>query len=173
VASKNSASNFKEESEMAINKNNPYGTDVPPMSTTTDTTTNLRNEPIGSSANVTGSNRPTTIKDALRLIDDVINRDGANLRELLTSEYANLRRAINDIAPKMGDKVSDYGTQAVDQASVYAKQGMDQSRVIASKVDAQVRTNPWPIVGGAALAALAIGFFLGRGSDATTETDLH
>jgi ElaB/YqjD/DUF883 family membrane-anchored ribosome-binding protein len=162
---------------MANNKNNLYGTDVPPISTTTDTSTNMRSETIGSSggssANVTGSNRPTTIKDALRLIDDVINRDGANLRELITSEYANLRRAINDFAPKMGDKVSDYGTQAVDQASVYAKQGMEQSRVIASKVDAQVRTNPWPIVGGVALASLALGFLLGRGGDTTPDSDLH
>jgi ElaB/YqjD/DUF883 family membrane-anchored ribosome-binding protein len=149
---------------MANDKKNIYGTDYD---------NGLPEEPMGSSANVTGSNRPTTIKDALRLIDDVINRDGANLRELISSEYTNLRRAINDFAPKMGDKVNDYGTQAVDQASVYAKQGLEQSRVIAKQVDAQVRSNPWPIVGGAALASLAIGFFLGRAADATPDSDLH
>ncbi len=164
---------------MANNKNSNYGKDLADTTTSSveNSSASLQNESVeysaGTSASVTGSNRPTTIKDALRLIDDVINRDGANLRELITSEYTNLRRAINDFAPKMGDQVLDYGTQAVDQASVYAKQGVEQSRVIASRVDAQVRTNPWPIIGGAAFASLAIGFLLGRGADSSSDSDLH
>lgn len=119
----------------------------------------------------TGANRPSTISEALRLIDDVINRDGANLRELITSEYANLRRAINDFAPQMNDRVRDYSTQAADQASVYAQKGVEQSRILASKVDAQVRSNPWPIIGGVALVSLGVGYLLG--CEQSSESDLH
>jgi ElaB/YqjD/DUF883 family membrane-anchored ribosome-binding protein len=121
----------------------------------------------------TTSTRPSSIDEALRLLDNVINRDGANLRDLITTEYANLRRAINDFAPNMGDKVRDYGTQAVDQASVYAQQGMEQGRVIAAKVDTQVRANPWPVIGGVALASLAFGFMLGRSGEEIPETGMH
>ena len=112
------------------------------------------------------SNRPSSIKDALKLIDDVLNRDGANLRELITSEYSNLQRAINDFAPQLGDKVRDYGMQAADMASTYASKGVEQGRVIASRVDSQVRENPWPVIGGVALTSLAVGFLLGRSGEA-------
>jgi ElaB/YqjD/DUF883 family membrane-anchored ribosome-binding protein len=134
---------------------------------------NVTFKEIKEDSQMENNNRPSTIDEALRLIDDVINRDGANLSELISSEYSNLRRAINDFAPQMGDRVRDYGTQAVDQASVYARQGIEQSRVVASKVDQQVRANPWPVIGGVALASLAAGFFLGRGGDIAADGDIH
>lgn len=141
------------------------------------------NETIGQSAQTSetnqssdnaSTNRPSSISEALKLIDTVINRDGANLRELVTSEYANLRGAIDNIAPNMGEHVSKYGTQAVDALSGYASQGITQGRKIATQVDTQVRANPWPIISGVALSALAVGFMLGKNAPAADEpSDLH
>lgn len=113
----------------------------------------------------TEGHRPTSLQDALRLLDDAILRDGANLQELVTAEFENLRGAITELSPQVSESVRQFGTQAYDVARSYASQGMDRGRIAAKSVDTKVHENPWPLIGGVAVGALALGFFLGRGRD--------
>lgn len=143
-----------------------------PLNNETDLNLNQESVP-GEQAQTAGANRPSSISDALKLIDTVISRDGANLKEMVTSEYSNLKSTIDNFAPSMGEKVNTYGTQAIDAIAEYATEGYKQGRKIAGDVDTQVRANPWPIIGGVALSALAIGFMLGKANPSNEPTEFH
>ncbi len=120
-----------------------------------------------------GSQKPQTIKDALGYLDRAISKDGANLSDLLTSEYSNLKNAIDEMAPKVKETVRQYGEQAAQAVQSYAEEGMERGREIANKVDAGVRANPWPVIGGVALGSIAVGYLLGRSRPATSTPDFH
>lgn len=120
--------------------------------------------------------RPSSINEALRMLDQALSRDGANLRELVSSEYSSLRQAIEDMAPKMGAAFREYGSQAANVVQDYAGQGIERGKRVADQVDTRVRENPWPVIGGVALGSFAIGFLFGRGgpsASAESHEELH
>lgn len=116
-----------------------------------------------------GAGLPGSVNEALRMLDQALSRDGANLKELVSTEYSSLRRAIDEMAPKMGEAFRQYGNQAADVIQNYSGQGLEYGKKVASQVDTRVRANPWPVIGGVALGSLAIGFFIGRGGQESTE----
>ncbi|MCM2281141.1 MAG: hypothetical protein NDI61_04770 [Bdellovibrionaceae bacterium] len=114
-------------------------------------------------ASAQGIQIPSSISEALRMLDQALSRDGANLRELVSSEYSALRHAIEDMAPKMGQAFRQYGSQAAEVIQDYAGEGLERGKVVAGRVDSRVRANPWPVIGGVALGSLVVGYWLGRG----------
>lgn len=121
-----------------------------------------------SSESIRQSGLPSSINDALRMLDQALSRDGANLKELVSTEYGSLRKAIEEMAPKMGEAFRQYGNQAADVIQDYAGQGLERGKQVAGQLDTSVRANPWPVIGGVALGSLAIGFLLGRGGEPST-----
>lgn len=124
--------------------------------------------PNGASSDMAAP-RPATIEEALRLLDEAIAHDGANLKNLVTDEFANLRSAIMDLAPRMGETVREYGGQAYDKARTFATDRMQRGRELVGRLDENVRGNPWPIVLGVTIGSIALGFFLGRNSVSRVE----
>ncbi len=120
-----------------------------------------------------GSQKPQSIKDALGYLDRAISKDGANLSDLLTHEYSNLKAAIDEMAPRMKETVRQYGEQAAQAVQSYAVEGMERGRVLANKVDAKVRSNPWPVIGTVALSSIAVGYLLGRSRPVTSTPEFH
>jgi ElaB/YqjD/DUF883 family membrane-anchored ribosome-binding protein len=115
------------------------------------------------SESISSGKIPNSINDALKMIDQALSRDGANLKELVSSEYTSFRRAIDDMAPRAAEVFRDYSSQAVGVLQDYASERVEQGRKIVGRVDKSVHENPWPVISGVALGSLAVGFLLGRG----------
>jgi len=107
--------------------------------------------------------KPTSLDEALHILDQAISRDGAKVSELITEEYSHLRQAFNDMIPELGSKLRSY-----------SQQGFSGGQEIAKVVDTNVRQYPWLALGGVALGSFAIGMMLGRGAinRQTNSTDL-
>lgn len=122
-------------------------------------TTNTSNPNVGMS----GSSRPDSIKEALRVLDDALAKGkGTDLKDLLTSEYQNLKSAIGEVSPRVSESVRKYGNKVYQRASDIASDSMERGREIYGNVDSTVRSNPWPVIGGVALGTFVLGFVFGR-----------
>jgi hypothetical protein len=89
-------------------------------------------------------NRPQTFEDALRILNEATAAESARLKDLLSSDYANLRTAIDDLAPRVTKQVRDTAGPYINQ------------------IDRTVRDNPYLVLGGVALGAIALGYLFGR-----------
>jgi ElaB/YqjD/DUF883 family membrane-anchored ribosome-binding protein len=105
------------------------------------------------------SNRPSSLNEALRILDEALSSPSANIKDIVTDQYQHLKSALGS-----------SGTQAYEQFSSMAEQGIARGRELYSDVDQRVRSNPWPVIGGIAVGTLALGFFLGRGAMSTSVT---
>ena len=113
--------------------------------------------------------RPGSIDEALKVLDKALGEHGKELKDLVTDDYKNIKTAIGDMAEEAGislsgvtDTVKNFGGQAYERISDLTSGGLERSKKMASDVDAQVRSNPWPVIGGVAAGTFAIGFLLGR-----------
>jgi ElaB/YqjD/DUF883 family membrane-anchored ribosome-binding protein len=120
-------------------------------------------------ANVTDNSslqaRPQKITEALRVLDQAIMNDGADLKDLVSKDYSHLQNAIKDLAPQVLDSVRASGRQTLDKIQSYAAPAMQKTKQAATQVDAQVKSHPWRYIAGAAVGALAVGFLLGRSAN--------
>jgi ElaB/YqjD/DUF883 family membrane-anchored ribosome-binding protein len=109
--------------------------------------------------------RPQTLNDALKILDDALSGDTSKLKEMLSTNYQHVRDAFLDMYPRVSETVR----KVQSNISGFSDQGIEKSRQMAQAVDSQVRRNPWPILGGVALGAIAIGYLFGRGSWTSVE----
>ena len=135
----------------------------------------------GSDPAESAGRKPADLKsldEALKVLDDAIASGHTGLKEMVTEEYRNLKEAISDIAPEFGSalgemgqdafgKVSEFTSELASKGQEYAQAGMEKGKAVARDIDEKVHENPWLMIGGVALGAFAIGFFLG-GRDAAT-----
>lgn len=112
------------------------------------------------------NNRPQTFEDAIRAINDAMVAQGANLKDLLQSDYSNLRTAFEDLAPRVAQQVKETTAPYIEKAREVAGPQIDfavaGSKTVANEFDRQVKQNPYLVLGGIALGAVALGYMLGR-----------
>jgi ElaB/YqjD/DUF883 family membrane-anchored ribosome-binding protein len=114
--------------------------------------------------------RPTSIDEALKALDTALAENkSTDLGELITDEYQNLRSALVEFSPGFTEAVRTASQQAYERAgeiAEYAAETFERSRKVASEMavelDQNVRTNPWPFLGGVAVGTFALGFLIGR-----------
>jgi ElaB/YqjD/DUF883 family membrane-anchored ribosome-binding protein len=128
---------------------------------TPTTSSNLSNG-AAAAAGRAGQQAGQGIKDALRTLDDAISKQGVNLRDMVSDDYSGLKGAIGDMAPGVAEAIRQGGTQAYQAVQDFAQTGLERSRDMAGAVDKQVRSNPWPVIGGVAVGSLVLGIVLGR-----------
>ncbi len=123
--------------------------------------------------------RPHSIDEALRVLDEALASPGADIKNMVTDEYQNLHTAISQKATGASDFVqsirgnlteqfntitanlSDLSGDTTQRLSEITDQGIAMGREIYRDVDTQVRANPWPFIGGIAVGTFALGFLLG------------
>ncbi len=91
------------------------------------------------------------INEALELLDELAKEKKDELLGMVSEKYKHLKSAIGGTTGKMED-----------QARAALAQGEQTAKEFASKIDGNVRKNPWPYLGGTALGFLILGIFLGR-----------
>ena len=102
------------------------------------------------------------IAEALRLLEDAAKGKKEELRTLVSNKYHNLKDALGEAELDMAAAVAAARKRTMEAAQQAKDLGLVKAKEIAADVDEQVRDNPWPYMGGVAVAALLIGYILGR-----------
>lgn len=106
------------------------------------TTTTLHPQPAASTVK---------LHEAMELLNEAAREKRAELRLLFDEKYTDLRTALGEASDESVGRIRRMGEAATDRVK--------QS---AASVDESVHENPWPYIGAAALAALVVGYSLGR-----------
>lgn len=135
--------------------------------------------------NNTKKNMPKTIDEALHTLDLALasqrSQDfgatvSAGLNEIKSHLKASTQTSAQAAAVKFESIAKDLNKNfqtvasslaassaiAFDGVSQMTDAGMQKAQHVAKDVDRQIRANPWPYIGGAALGMFALGLFLGR-----------
>ncbi|MDZ4724158.1 MAG: hypothetical protein SGI97_09685 [candidate division Zixibacteria bacterium] len=91
------------------------------------------------------------INDALALLNEVARDKKAELQQTIGSKYSELKSLADT-----------FSASAEEQLAATLHAGKDKAKEIVADVDAKVRNNPWPFIGGAAVVSLLLGIMLGR-----------
>jgi ElaB/YqjD/DUF883 family membrane-anchored ribosome-binding protein len=127
--------------------------------------------------------RPKSIEEALRVLDEALAHPAADLKNIVTEEYQNLQSAIGKSSSQVSQVVGgladtlkstfessiqnltsnlgDVTGDSTEKLQAMAEQGVAMGRDVARRADEEVRGNPWPYIGGIAVGTFALGILLG------------
>jgi ElaB/YqjD/DUF883 family membrane-anchored ribosome-binding protein len=101
------------------------------------------------------------IAEALKLLEDAATQKKDELMGVLSDKYTHLRDLILETESSLSKSLSDTKRHAFDEADQAKDAGVKKVRELARDVDKKVRRNPWPYIGGTAVAGLLLGCFYG------------
>lgn len=106
--------------------------------------------------NQIGTNN-SKIMEAFELLNEAAKEKSHEMKELMSDRYSHIRQAVIDGTAQ--------GKKLLDKAQIVAKdafvEGRDVVKKTAAEADKRVREDPWPYLGGVAIAALILGYFMG------------
>lgn len=102
------------------------------------------------------------ISEALKLLEDAARDKKDELRHLMSNKYAHLKEAVSETEHDIKESLAIARKRAADALAKAKEIGGAKAKEIAEDLDEQVHENPWPYIGGVALASLLIGYILGR-----------
>ena len=108
-----------------------------------------------SSSDTQNNNRK--INEALELLNEAAREKKDELRHLLSDKYSHIKETLTDMAvtnQEILDRVKRNAELAYQEGEEKIKEALED-------IDQEVRKNPWPYIGGAAAAALLLGYILG------------
>jgi len=100
------------------------------------------------------------ISEALKLLDEAAKNKKSEIQEMLANRYKNIKETISGFDSK--DSLDSVKRSASDIADRAKEIGEEKVKEIATQVDQNVHSNPWPYIGGAAFCSLLLGFIIGR-----------
>ena len=102
------------------------------------------------------------IQEALKLLEEAACEKRDALKTLISERYTHLKDAMSDSELNVKESFNRMSHRTAEQAQRFREVGEDRVREVASQVDENVHNNPWPYIGGAAVASLMLGYILGR-----------
>lgn len=102
------------------------------------------------------------ITEALKLLEEAARDKKDELRHLMANKYAHLKDVASDTEHDIKESLAIAKKRAADALAQATDIGEKRAKEIAGEVDESVHENPWPYIGGVALASLLIGYILGR-----------
>ena len=100
-------------------------------------------------------------EEALELLNEAARDKKDEIQSLLADKYGDIQQLIRKTAKTKVAEAKKYRETAEEMF----EEGAEQLKDVAGDVDRKVHENPWPYVGGAALAALLLGFIMGNSKD--------
>lgn len=97
------------------------------------------------------------ITEAFELLNEAAKEKRHEMKELMTDRYAHIKQIILE-GTTQGKKILDNAQHIAQEAIA---EGGETVKKAAKEVDKRVRDNPWPYLGGVAVASLILGFFMG------------
>jgi ElaB/YqjD/DUF883 family membrane-anchored ribosome-binding protein len=104
------------------------------------------------------NNSSKKFEEALQLLNEAAREKKDEIGRLLSDKYSHIRDVVQDAA----ERNRETFRRVKKQAERVWEDNSEKVREFAEDVDEQVHKNPWPYIGGAALAALLLGFILGN-----------
>lgn len=98
------------------------------------------------------------IDEALQLLNEAAKDKKEELRRLLGEKYTTIKEALTEVALNNKEVVGNVRRFTQDAI----EEGQERFGKAVDEIDGEVRKNPWPYIGGAAAAALLLGFILGN-----------
>jgi len=102
------------------------------------------------------------IAEALRLLEEAARERKDEVRGMLADKYTHLKEAFLGAEHSVTSALDAARRGAVDAALRAKELTAEKVKRVMKPVDESVRENPWPYLGGTALAALLLGYVLGR-----------
>jgi len=91
------------------------------------------------------------INEALELLNAAARDQKTELRAAIESKYTDLASLVGAL-----------GHEVRSRAAVKYEAGKQKVAAVAGDIDKSVHRSPWTYIGGTAVAALLLGFLLGR-----------
>ena len=107
------------------------------------------------SENTFNSNKK--IDEALHLLNEAAKEKKEELRQLLGEKYSHIKETLTEVA--LNNKEVLGRVKRITQDTL--QDGQERIAEAAGEIDKQVRSNPWPYIGGVAAGALLLGFLMG------------
>jgi ElaB/YqjD/DUF883 family membrane-anchored ribosome-binding protein len=102
------------------------------------------------------------IDEALQLLAEAAQEKKNEVKTLLADKYADLKNAFFEGRASLSNAISDTSQRAAARMRMAKEAGQERIVDMAEELDVRVHEKPWNYVGGAAIAALIIGYLLGR-----------
>ena len=99
-------------------------------------------------------------EEALHLLNEAAREKKDEIQNLLKDRYTEIRDVVEEAAKKSKKRYR----RVKDSAEEWVGEGQDSIQEVVSDLDDKVHENPWAYLGGAAVAALLVGFILGSSS---------
>lgn len=106
-------------------------------------------------SDLANSNRK--IDEALQLLNEAAKEKKDELRHLLTDKYASIKETLTEVALNNREVLDRAKRIAIERF----EEGQEKVTEAVGELDREVKKNPWPYIGGAAAAALLIGYAMG------------
>lgn len=106
------------------------------------------------------TNSNEKIHEALELLNEAAKEKGGEIQNLIVNKYKNLKDSVlgTDVKGTI-DSAKKNASEAANRAKEISEEKVKE---IATQVDQNVHSNPWPYIGGVAVVSLLMGFILGR-----------
>lgn len=137
----------------------------------------------GTTDEPSGRERPNSIKEALRMLDEALAAGGASFNDFVSDEFKNIKSAFTEVSHDASqsfrtatENIQEMGAEALRTVSDFSEKGMgnvvDGGRQAFSYVNSRVRANPWPFIGGVALGGILLGMAIRQSDEKEPETDV-
>ena len=100
------------------------------------------------------------VAEALELLNEAAKEKKEEVRDIISMKYKDLKESIfgSEIKHSLGTAKKN----AVEAAAKARNLGEEKVKVLATQMDQNVHSNPWPYIGGASIVALLLGYILGK-----------
>jgi ElaB/YqjD/DUF883 family membrane-anchored ribosome-binding protein len=106
------------------------------------------------------SKRPGSIDEAMKILDEALKGNTEELKDLVSDELQTFKAELGELSSSMtvdaiGEKIKTMSGDALSR-------GQELFTEATAELDARVRKNPWPAIGGVAVGTFALGYLLGK-----------
>lgn len=103
------------------------------------------------------TNSTRKFEEALTLLNEAARDKKQEIQDLMSNKFDHIKGAIQEASNQGRERFNRVREAAGEAYEV----GSEKVKEAAKKVDENVHENPWAYIGGAAVAALLLGYILG------------